>query len=295
MIALSDTIQTSLHYGLPGCALLVIVIWQAARIVSGLLKAVRIVSALVFPYIIPIWRPKFWLWAAFLTIPVWMGSASIHDLLQAQEYRWRPVYENGPKLNPAAQMEVYESEIRKHISGAQFDTLKAWTEYTAGRINTSPLCIYEAALLECGLKPFDVRKDLVAAGWIQFTDNGCASLSFTKEQVIRACRRKDITFVMRATDEYLYAKWQKAGRPPVMKTIDLYLAIFAPAHIGRDANQVVYAGFNNRSYYLNAGLDGWYMEPSGLIVRKDGAKDGRITIWEIYLCLTYKKGRLLKL
>ena len=62
--------------------------------------------------------------------------------------------------------------------------------------------------------------------------------------------------------------------------------------------KVVYEGYKNPSYFKNSGLDGWYTEntPDGrqLILRKNAARDGKITIWEIYLALESKKNRLVE-
>jgi hypothetical protein len=96
---------------------------------------------------------------------------------------------------------------------------------------------------------------------------------------------------MDLTEKYLIRKWEQAGRPDMRNTIDLYLAIFSPANIGATPERVIYAGFSNPAYYKNSGLDGWYQD-GGRIMR--GAKDGKITGWEIYLCLEKKKGLLLK-
>lgn len=277
-----------------GCMILVCLIWQALKLASGALSALKWVIVSAVPYIVPVWRPGVLGWIAVVSLIIWPCRNDLHDMLQGLEYHMEPVYVTDAGLSPAGQMEAYETILRRHITPEQLDTLKTWTAYTAERINSTPLAIYEAALLECGLKPFNVRDDEIAAGWIQFTNKGCASRTFSKADVIRACRRKDITFIMRCTDEYLFAKWVGAGRPNMRNTIDLYLAIFAPAHIGKGSGQVVYTGFGNNAYYKNRWLDGHYMEPSGLIVRKDGCVDGRITVWEIYLALTRKKALLMK-
>ncbi len=98
---------------------------------------------------------------------------------------------------------------------------------------------------------------------------------------------------MRLTDAYLVRRWEQAGKPDMRNTIDMYLAVFAPAHIGRAPEQVVYKGYGNAAYYKNAGLDGWFQD-GGKIVRKASECDGRITVWEIFLCLERKKGIALK-
>lgn len=236
---------------------------------------------------------SFWLWLVAFTLILYPFRINLSDMIQGlEDYYADPVYYAGYNSIPGS-IEIYENQIRKNVTPAKFEILKRRTAEMAAKINSTPLAIYESALLECGLKPFRVRDDKIAAGWIQHTRNGCNGLGITLEQVIAACNRQDINFIMDATEKYLVRRWQQAGMPDMRNTIDLYLAIFAPAHIGEDAEKTVYAGFNNPAYYKNSGLDGWYQK-DGIIMHKEGAKDGRITVWEIYLCLEYKKSKLLK-
>src|SRR5690606_12794420 len=183
---------------------------------------------------------------------------------------------------------MYEVQIRKHCDDYEARVVIERTAQIADSINSTPLAIYETALLECGLNPFRINKERDAIGWIQFTRAGLDGLGFTIKDVIAACERRDVHFIMDLTERYLVRKWAKAGRPDMRNTIDLYLAVFAPAHIGAEPEKVVYAGFSNPAYYRNSGLDGWFVD-GGKIVRKRAMCDGRITVWEIYLCLERKK------
>jgi len=71
---------------------------------------------------------------------------------------------------------LYEKEILKYTTPLQAQIIAKRSEEIATKVNTSVSCIYEVAYLECGLNPFNVRSDLVAAGWIQFTRRGLKTL-----------------------------------------------------------------------------------------------------------------------
>lgn len=221
-------------------------------------------------------------------------SQPMGDLLQALEYRVvRPVWVGQYSyLSNDDQVQVFERELIKHVTPAQFDSVRAWTIRTAANVNSTPLAIYKTAYLECGLKPFRVRDDGVAAGWIQFTARGLRGLGISLDQVKRACHQQDIHTIMALTDAYLVRKYQRSGYKPLTRDIDLYLAVFAPAHIGASDNQVVYQGYSNPAYFKNDGLDGWYID-GGKIIRSRMAKDGKITVGEIRLALANKAGRLI--
>lgn len=286
---MTDALQILLQTGLPGCIAIAAAFWLCWRVVrvstGGLLALVRRVWG----------RSKAGpvLYIGFWSVVLWGFSRPLTDVLQDVEVRYlNPVYVGQHSPDSAALVAVYEREIQRHTTPAEFATVKRWTGATARRIGSTPLAIYEAAYLECGLNPFRVREDRVAAGWIQFTRVGLQGLGVSLEQVMAACRSRDVETVMRLSDAYLARKAEKAPKgSSLANTIDLYLAIFAPAHIGKDAGAVVYAGFDNPAYYKNSGLDGWTVD-GGKIVR--GRKDGRITVREIWLCLERKKGVLLK-
>lgn len=286
---MTDTLQILLQTGLPGCLAIAAAVWLLWRVVrisiGGLLALVRRVWG----------RSKAGpvLWVGFLSVVLWGFSGALVDVLQDVEVRYlNPVYVGGHSPDSAALVAIYEREIQRHTTPAEFATVKRWTEATARRIGSTPLAIYEAAYLECGLNPFRVREDRVAAGWIQFTRVGLQGLGVSLEQVIGACRARDVETIMRLSDAYLTRKAEKApAGASLANTIDLYLAIFAPAYIGRAPEAVVYAGLNTPAYYKNSGLDGWTVD-GGKIIR--GKKDGRITVREIWLCLERKKGLILK-
>lgn len=251
------------------------------------------------------WGKKRMIGIVVLGTLLWLLSNPIVDLIQEIEQRYlHPVYlSQYDRLNEAHQIAIYEAELGKRVDPYQQRIVVQRTHEIAAKIQSTPLAIYECAYLECGLNPFTVRRDRVAAGWIQFTRVGLGGLRYqgrpvAYEEVLQACADRNIEFIMDLTEIYLVDKYERAGRRPLLNTIDLYLALFAPALIGAPSDRVVYQGFNNPSYYLNDGLDGWYVEGGGpsdqrRIFRKNSQKDGKITIWEMYLALEAKKVRLL--
>ena len=253
-----------------------------------------------------VWGKRNWIIIAALGTLLWALSNPVIDLLQDIEQRFLyPVYvDEYSQLSEPHLTAIFEAELGKRVDPYQKSVVIRRTRETAARIGSIPLAIYEAAYLECGLKPFEVRSDLVAAGWIQFTRAGLASLAYkgkpvTFDDVLRACKSKDIDFMMDLTELYLLRRYEQSGKKPLNNTIDLYLALFAPAYIGAPHQRVVYQGFDNPSYYKNAGLDGWYAQPDAMgrrqIFNKRSGRDGKITIEEIYLALESKKNRLLAL
>jgi hypothetical protein len=290
----------------------------------GWLVCVGLVLALaqVFKLVGAAWRSSWWLYrqvkrllirvrwwslllAALFGTILWAMSGVLVEGLQEMEQRyWHPVYvRQYETMSEAHLTALYEAELARHTDPYECEVIKRRTREMAQKVASTPLAIYECAWLECGLKPFTIRRDQVAAGWIQFTRVGLGGLKYRDqpvrfEQVLDACRRRDVEFVMDLSEAYLVDKYQRAGARPLNNTIDLYLALFAPALIGAPHDKVVYAGWNNPSYYLNAGLDGWYVaESTGdqkQIFRKKSRCDGRITIYEMYLALEAKKNRLIQ-
>lgn len=292
MTSISNTIQIILNQPGPariaGCMLLVLIIWQALRIAGF---AFSVLLRLLLPFT---WWTAITVTGAGFILSLF--ATPISDFLQDMEQRyWSPVYvDQFSGLSDGELLSLYEMELRRHTTPEEFVIVRDSTAAIAGRIGSTPLAIYEAAYLECGLNPFRVRDDRVAAGWIQFTRAGLSGLGLSLDRVIQACESRDAAFIMALTGKYLARKAERMPAGATMRnTIDLYLAIFAPAHIGRDAGQVVYSGLSDRRYTLNSGLDGWYID-GGKIIRSRAACDGRITVGEIYLCLESKKARLIK-
>lgn len=286
------------------CVVLVYLVWQALRILRVLLRHFVRFFRKTYRFTF-VWGRRNLIIIAALGTLLWAFGNPLLDLLQTIEQRYfSPVFLNDyGNWSDEHLTTIFEEELGKQVDPYQKSVVVRRTREMAEKIQSTPLAIYESAYLECGLNPFRVRNDRVAAGWIQFTRAGLASLRHqgkpvSMDDVFRSCETRDIEFMMDLTEIYLVRKYEQSGQKPLHNTIDLYLALFAPAHIGAPSDKIVYAGFDNPSYFKNAGLDGWFVVRTGggkqQIVRERGARDGKITIWEIYLAIEAKKGRLLR-
>lgn len=211
--------------------------------------------------------------------------------IQWAENNWlHPLYVT-PQDTSAWALSRYEAALEKKLSPGEAETVKRRTREIAARVGSSPQAIYEVAYSECGLDPFCIRKDGIAAGWLQFTAVGLSGFGVSLDQVKAACRRRDAAFIMDLSERYLIF-WAK-GRPLPTST-EVYTAVFAPSHFGEPDEAVLYSGWDRPSYLLNAGLDGhkyrmkgnklvWFREP-----------DGAITINDLRLALAAKRCKFLK-
>lgn len=302
----SDVLQYLLHQegwiAWLACLVLVFVVFNLLRIFRfGLqltMKSVRQGFRFTFG-----WGKRRLIFITLLGTLLWLCSDWLVSGLQEIEQRYlHPVFVNEyGSLSQEHLTAIYEAELAKRVDPYQKELVAKRTREIAAKIKSTPLAIYQCAHLECGLDPFTVRRDRVAAGWIQFTRAGVSGLRYqgrpvAYESVLQACATKDAAFIMNLTEIYLNYQFQRAGRKPLDNTIDLYLALFAPALIGAEYDQVVYQGYDNPSYFKNDGLDGWYVDDSGdgrkQIFHKDSAKDGKITILEMFLALEAKKNKL---
>lgn len=286
------------------CVVLVYFVWQMLRILRLLLRHTIRFFRKTWRFVF-VWGRRNLIIITILGTVLWAFGNPLLELLQTIEQRYfSPVYlDDYERWTEAHLTAIFEEELAKQVDPYQKMVVMQRTREMAEKIQSTPLAIYEAAYLECGLNPFRMRTDQVAAGWIQFTRAGLASLRYkgkpvSMDDVFRACETRDIEFMMDLTEIYLIRKYEQSGQKPLHNTIDLYLALFAPAHIGAASDKVVYAGYDNPSYFKNAGLDGWFVVGGAggkqQIIRERGARDGKITIWEIYLALEAKKGRLVR-
>lgn len=231
-----------------------------------------------------LWRLGF---IGLAAMPVFFARFWISDQIQYIEQIIQPAYVTGDTSRHA--LAVYEAELDRHCDSYEAAVVKRRVREIAAKIGSTPLAIMEVAYSECGLNPFQVRKDGIAAGIIQFTAAGAQGIT-TLPAVKEVCRRRDIEKMMDWTETYLLKA--AAGRALPDATA-VYVAVFAPGHIGADDGRVLYEGWNNPSYRLNDCFDGYYVEQSGRIIRSRSAMDGRITIAELRLHLEAKKARLL--
>lgn len=278
----SDIIQSVINSGPALIAGLVFSIWFFGGLAINIFSAA--VKLMPRPGIVSI---VICLSASFI---IYISRPLIHDGLQMLE---TPVYEGAyAKFSDDARSAAFEAELQKKVSPAEFAVIQTETAKTAALIGCKPSDIYAVAYSECGLNPFNIRKDGVAAGWIQFTSAGCGYVpGLSLEKVKNMCHRRDINGMMQATAIYLQSA--SSGKQ-MTRPVDVYLAVFAPAFVGAGDHAILYAGRNNPAYYLNSGLDGWTVRPDGRIVNLHTMKDYSITVRELGLCLEARAQQILK-
>jgi hypothetical protein len=291
MKPLSDAVQILLSmqgaFGFAACCLLAWCLIQASALLSMLAKVVRLSWGFIRRFIVlPIGRRVFYILA--LASILFVCRLPLADALQYAEFVFIPAYEVSDTSSYA--VSVYENELRKKVRPDEAEIVIRRTREISAKTGSTPLAIYEVAHSECGLDPFCIRTDGVAAGWIQFTTVGLTGLGYNLAQVKQACRERNTAFIMDLTEKYLM---DRAKGKALSDALQVYLCVFAPAFIGADENAVLYQGWNNPAYYLNSGFDGYYSQ-NGRIFRAHSVKDGRIKINEIKMHLAAKKSRLLQ-
>jgi len=191
-------------------------------------------------------------------------------------------------------VKCFETELSKNLTATEFEYLKKKTAETANKIGCTPLDIYEVAYSECGLNPFRVRDDGIAASWIQLTKAGVYGLSFTLNDVKSACEKRDLVFILDAAEAYLI---DRAKGRTLSRSVDVYTCVFAPGYIGATDDAVLYSKKDGAAYYLNSCFDGYYTDTKKgkpIIMKTKAAMDGKITKDELRLHLELKKSYFLK-
>lgn len=214
----------------------------------------------------------------------------ISDMLQWLEV---PVYQDQySSLSDDKISEAFERKIMDinppYISN---ETIKR-TRQLANELQMPANWIYQTAQSECSLKPLTIRRDGIAAGWIQFTAIGLSGITNESLSDVKAyCKNGQITQIMDLTDKYVryHTKDKK-----ITRAVDFYLVVFSPANVGADYDKVLYQGQNNPAYYLNDGFDGYTKLENGRIVRLLKNRDYKITVGELALCLEAKKNGLIQ-
>jgi len=184
----------------------------------------------------------------------------------------------------------FEDILKRHTNEAQFLTVRDSTRALSREIGCRPQDIYLVAYSECGIDPFRIRDDGAAAGWIQFTRSGLNGLGKSLDEVKQSCRAGDAKEIMRLTGCYIR---RAANGRKITTAADFYCAVFAPAKMGAGIDDVLYSGYNNPEYYLNAGLDGYFVEGEKVLYLPH-RKDGRLTKRDLQSALEYKKAKLLR-
>lgn len=191
--------------------------------------------------------------------------------------------------------QLYELELSKKVTPAEAEIIKHRTREIAAKVGSSTLAIYEVAYSECGLNPFEIRKDGIAAGWIQFTRSGLVGLGYSLEQVKIACINRDINLIMNLTEAYLLDRAKGIEMP---RPVDIYTCVFAPGFLPAGDDQTLYSrAADGEKYTKNSVFDGYYTDSNSrrtIILNTTKAKDGRITKRELALHLELKKAILVK-
>lgn len=219
---------------------------------------------------------------------IYISGENVTNGLQYVEQRINPTHTTSDTSFFAESR--FEDVIKQHTNEAQFLTVRDSTRALAKEIGCRPQDIYLVAYSECGLNPFTIRKDGIAAGWIQFTRAGVKGLGRSLEDVKAACNAKDAVEVMRLTGAYIR---RAAGGRKIESATDFYCAVFAPAKMRAGMDDALYSGLSNPEYYLNSGLDGYFVE-SGKVLYLPHLKDGKLTKRDLMAALEYKKAKFLK-
>lgn len=219
---------------------------------------------------------------------IYLNGEAFTTGLQYVEQRLNPTYTTSDTSFFAESR--FEETIKRHTNEAQFLIIRDSTRALAKEIGCRPQDIYLVAYSECGLDPFRIRTDGIAAGWIQFTRDGLSGLGRSLEQVKQSCNEKDASEIMRLTGAYIR---RAANGKKIENAADFYCAVFAPAKLGNGIDETLYSGFNNPEYYLNSGLDGYFVEGEKVLYLPL-LKDGKLTKRDLSAALEYKKARLLR-
>ena len=222
-------------------------------------------------------------------------SAPVSDGLQWLEQVNNPVFVADADTSTHA-LAVYEAALARQCDPYECEIVKTRVRQIAAKVGCSPLAIMEVAYSECGLNPFRIRDDGVAAGFIQFTRKGLPGIltdgrQTTLPEVKEACRRRDTRRMMDWTEQYLVSR---AKGIPLVDACGVYTCVFAPGYVGAGDGQILYSVKDGAAYYENAIFDGYYVDTAGRIMRSRKMQDGKITIGEMRLHLAAKKVGILK-
>lgn len=224
--------------------------------------------------------------AAMISVPVFFARGYISNEIQYIEQAYiTPTYIVAD--SSAWAVGCFEQELQKHCTPEQFRIVRDSTYALARDLGCDPLAIYEVALSECGMSPFAIRQDGIAAGWIQFTAAGLSGFGVSLSEVKNWCQKGDAESVMAMTGKYMrtWAKGQK-----VRTSADVYCIVFAPAKVGQN---VLYSGWNKPEYYMNKGLDGYRIEGRKAMYLPY-TRDGVLDKQDLTAALAFKKAVLLE-
>ena len=206
----------------------------------------------------------------------------------------------------SAAAEAYTRKLQRSLVPADYAMFLRRTAEIAAKCGSTPLSFYEVYESECSCNPFAVnsrdifdrygkylRTDTVAAGPIQFTAVGVSGLVMdgepvTMRKVKDAIIARRLAWLMDLQEMYMA---RAAGGRPLPRPCDVYTAVFMPSFVGGSMETVLASKWGDKPqyYWQNIGLDGWQLSPSGKVLHLDSARDGKITIQDLALCLAAKK------
>lgn len=276
--------------GWAGALVVVLFFAQCLKIVSKALSLLRLCIRTARTWLIRLTWQRMTLYG-IVALGVMPFAPNLSNGLEWVEENYiHPAYVS-PQDTSAWALSQYEAAMGKNLSPGEAETVKRRTREIAARVGSTPQAIYEVAYSECGLNPFCIRKDGIAAGWLQFTRAGLDGLGVSLDEVKRACYNRDAAFIMDVSERYLV---RAAGGHPLPTSADVYTAVFAPSFVGQPESTILYSGHNRPSYFLNAGLDGHKYRLSGNKLVWFREPDGAITISDLRLALAAKRAKFLK-
>ena len=227
MKPLSDAIQTLIsvpdpYVAFAGCVVVVVALLQCLKFARVAIRGLWWCVGMVRKALLRLtWRTA--VVVALLSVGLMSFRFQVHDALQLLERNYLDPTYISPSDTSAFALSCYENALSRNLSETEAQIVKQRTRQLAARIGSTPLAIYEVAWSECGLNPFTIRKDGLAAGWIQFTTAGLDGLGYSLDQVKAACQRRDIGLIMDLTDAYILRA--AICKPSPMKWVHLLMCI----------------------------------------------------------------------
>ncbi len=325
--SLCDLTQILLGYGPAGFAVLVFLALQGGKVLRMAWRrgweCVWLAWAEGRRWVIRVWYTRNPLtkekqWGGVLTnifrgcvlYFVFSGFApQISNSIQWAEQTWlSPIYLTTVEADTSsAASAAYERRIQRNLGPTDYALFLRRTAEIAAKCGSTPLCFYEVYQCECGCNPYAVndttirdkqgrflRIDTLAAGPIQFTRAGVSGLvlngeAVTMRKVKDAIISRRLAWLMDLQGIYMA---RASGGKPLTRPCDVYTAVFMPRYVGCSGETVLASRWDKEHpefYWQNIGLDGWQLSNSGKVLHLNSARDGKITINDLALCLAAKK------
>lgn len=263
------------------------------------MRSIRFVRSLF-----PRFGARFFLVWFLLSVSGYMVRGTVIDFAAyAVQSYFDPVYFSVYNADSTSATEqAYIRKLRTRVTENQYEYFMAMTEQMAAEHQSTVLAFLEVYESECGMNPFacnvNENGDTVAAGPIQFTRVGIGGLELngvtaTMRRVKDAVISKDLRYLIELQCVYLR---RAAGGRPLRRSCDVYTAVFMPSFIGKPDNTVLACSACDRPdfYFENApALDGYRLD-GDKILKSPRYRDGKITINDLSLALTYKKAAVVK-